>query len=426
MPLCNSLLRVHCITADPDTADMDIEHARNVEREVEELRKAYKEGGKDACRRLLERKRDEWKDTPLNVAVIGNSGVGKSSFINAIRRMTADDKGAAEVGVTETTKKIKSYSHPKNPMLTFWDLPGVGTDRFPKETYLSDIGFERFDFFLLITADRFTENDTWLGKEIRKKNRKYFFVRTKIGVDISNNKASHPKSHKDEAVVTKILEFTKAILRINRCGDVPVFLIDNYELMKFDFQQLEKSLVKDFPKLKRAALVMSLQATSKEMIQLKVAELRSRMWKVAAFCAAVATANMFRLSIVFDIDLVVNESMMYYVQLGLDEESLRSYATLTSTEYNDLKAVVTSQLGMTVASVNGIQDLVMSLASGDPLNPYPKTAGDISILAIPLIGNFIAAPITCYSGTMNMLEEVLDKMEKTAIAVVDFPAEYAL
>ena len=84
-------------------------------------------------------------------------------------------------------------------------------------------------------------------KEIRKKNRKYFFVRTKIGVDISNNKASHPKSQKDEAVVKKIREFTKASLRENGCDEVEAFLIDNHELMKFDFHQLEKSLAEDSP-----------------------------------------------------------------------------------------------------------------------------------------------------------------------------------
>ena len=76
------------------------------------LRNSYQSGGINECRRYLERKRDEWKDIPLNVAVIGNAGVGKSSFINAIRRLTADDEGAAEVGVTQTTVDIGSYSHP--------------------------------------------------------------------------------------------------------------------------------------------------------------------------------------------------------------------------------------------------------------------------------------------------------------------------
>jgi len=173
---------------------------------------------------------DEWKNIPLNVAVIGNSGVGKSSFINAIRRLTADDEGAAEVGVIQIIGDIRSYSHPNNPLLKFWDLPGVGTDRFPRQTYLRDIDVDRFDFFLLITSTRFTENDTWLGKELRSQNKKYFFIRTKVGHDVSDNKKAHPRTHSEEAVVKEIRESTKNTLKENGCDGVPVFLIDSYEL----------------------------------------------------------------------------------------------------------------------------------------------------------------------------------------------------
>jgi len=56
-----------------------------------------------------------------------------------VRRLTADDEGAASVGVTETTTDIVAYPHPNNPMLKFWDLPGVGTPRFPKDGYLEAI-----------------------------------------------------------------------------------------------------------------------------------------------------------------------------------------------------------------------------------------------------------------------------------------------
>ena len=57
----------------------------------------------------------------------------------ASRRLTADDDGAAGVGVTETTTDLRDYRHPNNAMLKFWDLPGVGTPRFPKHDYLEAI-----------------------------------------------------------------------------------------------------------------------------------------------------------------------------------------------------------------------------------------------------------------------------------------------
>ena len=159
----------------------------------------------------------------------------------------------------------------------------MGTDRFPRQTYLSDIQVDRFDFFVLITADRFTEDDTWLGGEFAERNKKYFFVRTKVEVDISNNKKAHPKTHKEDDVVRVIRESTQKHLKQIGSENVPVFLIDSYKLKKFDFYLLERRLIEDFTKLKRADLVLSQQATSREMISLKVAERRSWMCTVFIF-----------------------------------------------------------------------------------------------------------------------------------------------
>ena len=53
--------------------------------DVEECQREFETNGVGGCQRLLEAKLEAWKEIPLNVAVIGNSGVGKSSFINAIR-----------------------------------------------------------------------------------------------------------------------------------------------------------------------------------------------------------------------------------------------------------------------------------------------------------------------------------------------------
>ena len=86
-----------------EAAAADVDFGWDFEEELEKLKSAFASGGVEECRRLLKRKRGEWMNIPLNVAVIGNSGVGKSSFINAIRRLNADD-GAVPIGVKETFK----------------------------------------------------------------------------------------------------------------------------------------------------------------------------------------------------------------------------------------------------------------------------------------------------------------------------------
>jgi len=314
------------------------------ESQLEELKSAFQFGGVGGCRRMMEIKRDEWKDIPLNVAVVGNSGVGKSSFINAIRRLTTDDEGAAAVGVKETTFAIQNNSHQNNPLLKFWDLPGVGVHHFPRKSYMSDIDVDRFDFTVLITADRFTENDAWLSSELRRRKKKCFIVRTKIGVDIRNNRKAHPRSHNEEDVVRAIRESTEQNLRECGCADVPVFLIDSYELQKFDFDRLERRLIEHFPQLKRFALILSLQATSKEVIRLKVAGLCSRMCKLAALSDGTAAIPVPGVSTVFDLSIVIQEAEFYFMQLGLDETSLKRFAKVTFTDYQQLQSTVDRSL----------------------------------------------------------------------------------
>jgi len=359
---------------------------------LDDLNKAFAAGGVEASRRLMERKRDEWKNMPLNVAVTGSSGVGKSSLINAIRRLTGDDDGAAPVGVKETTVDIQSYSHPRNPLLKFWDLPGVGTDRFPRETYLSGINVDRYDFFLLITSDRFTQDDTWLGEELHKRNKKYFFGRTKMGNDISDNKKAHPKTHNEDTVVREIRDDIKQHLRANRCPEVPVFLIDSYKLKKFEFDQLEHRLVSEFPNLKRSALVLSLKATSIEMIQLKVKELRSRASTIAGLSAAVAALPIPGLSTAVDLGIVTGEANFYSKQLGLHE----------SVGDKELKTIIDDIKSTSLKESSYVEAMRL----------------------IPLIGLFLTAP-TSYAGTYHVLNKLLDKLEIAGLKVVTAAAERA-
>jgi predicted GTPase len=394
-----------------------------MQQDVEDCKREFNANGVEGCRRYLEGKQNEWKTIPLNIAVIGNSGVGKSSFINAIRRLTADDEGAAAVGVTECTTDIRDYCHPNNPLLKFWDLPGVGTDRFPKETYLEAINVDQYDFFLLLSATRFTENDTWLGNEITKRCKKYFYIRTKIGTDISNDRKAHPKSHEESLVVSQIRQSTEDHLKAHGSESTRVFLIDSYKQMKFDFDLLEQSLIKDFPAMKRSAMILTMCAFSEEMIKLKVAELRSRVWKASVASAAVAACPVPGLSIVFDTALVKRESDLYFKQLGLDDSSLHQRAALTSASFDELKSIVNKTCGPAFLGIQGIKTIAQFVPKGILASTTSMAVEEVARY-IPFIGSLIAAPIS-FGGTYYMLKVVLDTLENVALEVVRYSAEHA-
>ena len=62
-----------------------------------------------------------WEQFPVNVCVLGERGSGKSSFINNMA-----GEILAKTGQAETTIEARSYPHPANEKLKFWDLPGFG------------------------------------------------------------------------------------------------------------------------------------------------------------------------------------------------------------------------------------------------------------------------------------------------------------
>ena len=382
------------------------------------MKAACAAGGVEECRRLLERKRDKWKNLPLNVAVTGKADAGKSFFINAMRGLTADDKGATKVGTSITTMKPRSYPHPDNPKLLFWDLPGVGTDKFPRETYLTDIDVDRYDFFLLITDTRFMENDAWLGKEFSKRNKKYFFVRTKTEQDITSDRKAHPKTHNEKAVIKRIRESTTQILREHGLDDVPVFLIDNYKPTKFDFKRLKHQLIKDFPILKKSALILSLRADNEQMIRLKVSALRSRIWKAAALSGAAMAIPVPGIAMTVDMVIVTREAMFYLKQLGLDDESLRRYADDYSVDYNKLKSTVRRALGINASGAVTDEDMTTALRKLilRHASTLKSTSAKVELKSLPLIVSLIAAPLS-FAGTYATLKLILDNFEQVAIDV---------
>lgn len=66
------------------------------------------------------------EDFRLDIGVLGPTGCGSSSFINALLGLRSSDEGAAPTGVTETTLEPVAYQYPPLPNVILWDLPGIG------------------------------------------------------------------------------------------------------------------------------------------------------------------------------------------------------------------------------------------------------------------------------------------------------------
>ncbi|XP_042338462.1 T-cell-specific guanine nucleotide triphosphate-binding protein 2-like [Plectropomus leopardus] len=176
-------------------------------RSTEDIKEALESNNQALAAEKIREYLDKENNTPLNIAVTGETGTGKSSFVNAFRGIDDGDEGAAPIGCVETTSEVTSYPHPNFPSVTLWDLPGVGTTKFPAKKYLKLVGFERFDFFIIISDTRFRENDVKLAQEIQKMKKEFYFVRSKIDNDLRNEERSQRSKFNAERTLKQIREY---------------------------------------------------------------------------------------------------------------------------------------------------------------------------------------------------------------------------
>ncbi|KAI0725778.1 P-loop containing nucleoside triphosphate hydrolase protein [Fomitopsis betulina] len=134
------------------------------------------------------RRRLRYRDGLIHFAVAGTAGSGKSSLINSIRGLRANDPGAAGVGASETTREVTRYEHPdleRHPYV-WYDIPGVGTLNQPEEKYFLDQGLFIFDCIIILFDARFTAADIAILQCCQKLDIPAYIVRSKALLHIEN------------------------------------------------------------------------------------------------------------------------------------------------------------------------------------------------------------------------------------------------
>ncbi|XP_025050875.1 interferon-inducible GTPase 5-like [Alligator sinensis] len=175
--------------------DLDPEAISHVPQEkLKKLKAALEKGDLTAAAKNAQEMLDDAEKISLHIAITGVTGSGKSSFLNAMRGLDDGDEGAADIGVLETTSKPAPFPHPQDPNITFWDLPGIGTPAFPEDTYLQQVEFGRYDFFIIISSTRFTDKDIKLALEIQSLGKSFYFVRSKVDQDLDNERRLYNES----------------------------------------------------------------------------------------------------------------------------------------------------------------------------------------------------------------------------------------
>ncbi|KAM9254124.1 LOW QUALITY PROTEIN: interferon-gamma-inducible GTPase 10-like [Dugong dugon] len=279
------------------------------------------------------------ENVPLHIAVTGESGSGKSSFINALWGIGHEGVDAANVGVVETTLEKAGYKHPKFPKVTIWDLPGIGITKFQPRKYLKEMEFNTYDFFFIICATRFKDNDLELAKAIKKMKKNFYFV-TKVDSDLYNKKMSHPNTFCKDKVLKEIDDCLKH-LQEAKLEDPRVFLISNLNKFAYDFPNLETTLLK-LPAHKRYIFMQCLPSVTNAAIDRKRDFLKQKIWLEALKAGATATISFMGFISDNDMEKLEKTLTVYRSYFGLDDATLENVAKKWDLSVEELKEKIKS------------------------------------------------------------------------------------
>ncbi|CAB3991261.1 interferon-inducible GTPase 5-like [Paramuricea clavata] len=364
---------------------------------VHEVEQSFLRSGIVGVQRAMKKKLERWKEVTINLAIVGNSGVGKSSFINTIRGLEDNDPLAAETGIEEKTQAPTPFYHPTYQNVCFWDLPGIGTPTLPDiETFCKKFAIEKYDTFLIMSATRFTEYDLQLAMKIQSMEKSFFFIRTKIDNDKKAEKRKLKKEFNEEEMLKTLRNGCVENLQNFNFGEDKIFLISNWAPTKWDFDRLKLAILDQLPSKQKELLTFSLCTCSKTLLKEKIQLLRGRVWMTAT--ASVASKFGLAPSLRVDEKLITSKIKFYRSQLEFPENNSEEFKMLTE---NLQKRVEKFYL-------KPDQPVLSWLKSFDEGNAY-----DIKMYGPFMVTN---KPFKFVHKFLNL---VLDDMEETALEIFD-------
>ena len=342
----------------------------------------------------LKKEYEAIKNATVNIAISGQSGAGKSSLINAIV-----GRKVAEVGITETTVEIKKYI---SNGIHFSDLPGCGTEKFPVKTYLEYCNLESFDAVIVVTANRFFENDLWLIKEMIRIGRPVYVVRTKMDVSITDG------MHDDNLSEYEVFEKVKNDIQSN-IGTIAIkgiYLISSREPLKMDMSKLVLNIEQNLIGLKKQRFIADVAPLNEQILEEKSAIAK----KAVVYGASAAALNGINpipgLDIGLDIAILMQMSKEIQSIYGLDEKSIDELSRRLGNNANfTIIKTKASQYAAKFIAKEGIMIL---------LKRFAVNIGSKEVLKyIPFVGQIAAAGIG-YKMTDSFGSDLIDESHEFA------------
>jgi GTP-binding protein EngB required for normal cell division/uncharacterized protein (DUF697 family) len=370
------------------------------------------------------------------IAIIGQTGSGKSTLIRRLLGLSPDDPNGPAVGrsVTECTKKSTEYRK-EGTGLVYVDLPGVGSIRTTcafqtpeeKDAYCKSFRLQTIDYFLLVSQNKFTEQENLLAEYITQKlKKKFLFVQTKMDLlrkEFGNQRIEDTRGF--EAVKRMIR--TDIQKQLGRNTAERIFLVSN-DVIKvgpdeqqrlvydnssdYEFDILMKQIQDDMlgenglNSLKGQAFIRATGAISKNAIQAKANALRNQSWSWSILSGVIGAVPIPGVSLACDSALVISLATDYFCEFGLNHVSFLGDGT-PAEKMKNLVKVMSASMGPRVAATLTTAVGLSFIEEGSKAIP----------IAGAVIGSVLGAGVS-FTSTCIILHQLIDFCEIEALKFI--------
>lgn len=272
----------------------------------------------------------------INLAVVGDRGDEKATFINSLRGLGPGDDGVAPSSST-VAQEVAGYPNPKHPDFRLWDLPPVpSTSPFEPEGYMDKVKFLRYNAVFMTFTQTPQPNSVEVFLEARSLQRQtVYFVLLVSAKDTEKSLEGKKKASLE-------------VLTSQGVAQPKVYLVRPSTLEKSDFPGLLEDMVRDLPEIRAHALLLALPTLTPNLVTQKKDAFKALVWAAASLSGGVSAIPVPLVASMVDSSVAVRILTKAQLSLCLDSESVERLARQRGLEPTKLKELRTCVLSMEV------------------------------------------------------------------------------